>query len=224
MKPKSSGVTVAYRCPECGRPIYGMKGFFTLSGDLFRLKCSCESGSVAEIRREKNKTVISVPCLICSGRHSFSVDENTEYSDSVVSLRCPLSGLEIGAVGKPDDIEGSFASSEDFLVSALEDSGFDSLENFIAAKKADAKKKKNDIGDRVSTGELYSVISCFLSELNERRGIVCSCPPGEQSPACGVGEDGLTISCDKCGKKAVVPFAQLLDPYSLAEIDRIVLK
>lgn len=225
MRPKSKDVTLAYRCPECGMPTYGMKGFLTLSGDLFKLKCRCEKSSSTEIRRRKDgKTIVTAPCLLCASNHSFTFDENGEYSGDTIKLTCPVSGLDVVVIGKAEDIAEEFKRSDIALSDILEENGFESVERFIEAKKADAEEKKNTIGDRVSAGELYNVISFFLSELNENGGIVCSCAPQDRKPECNVDENGLAVSCKCCGKKALVPFSTLLDPYSLAEIDRLVLR
>lgn len=226
MNIRSKTVTVAYKCPNCGRTVFAPPGLFTLSGDMFKIKCDCEDGSELIIRREKGKINISCPCLICRSGHSFSLDENTDLP-KVIACGCPLSGIKICFIGEKEDIDEEVFEADDEFCGILEENGFESLGEFIQAKKQNERNgaSENPMGgiEKVSAGELATLVGSFLTILREEDGILCGCSPEEQKLAVSYAEDGLLISCENCGGKHTVPFSTLLDPYSLAEIDSIYL-
>ena len=51
--------TLAYRCPHCGAVPTSMVGAFSLSGDLFKLKCSCGN---SHLTLEKTNDDKIFPC------------------------------------------------------------------------------------------------------------------------------------------------------------------
>ena len=50
--------TLAYRCPHCGAVPTSMVGAFSLSGDLFKLKCSCGNSHLT-VEKTNDDTVIT---------------------------------------------------------------------------------------------------------------------------------------------------------------------
>ena len=54
--------TLAYRCPSCGAVPTSMVGAFSLSGDLFKLKCDCGGSFMTVERLQDGKLRLTVPC------------------------------------------------------------------------------------------------------------------------------------------------------------------
>ena len=62
IEPKST--TIAYRCPACGGVAKGIVGIFSLSGDMFKLKCSCGNSHMT-VLKENDQLRLIVPCVSC---------------------------------------------------------------------------------------------------------------------------------------------------------------
>ena len=214
MRLKDKETTIAYICPECGQAVYGPNGFFTLSGDLFRLKCSCEDGSELTVTRKDGKSKISVPCLLCEEKHNFTLDEDGDFK-SLVSLNCRYSGVGIAFVGKEEEIVKGVEKSVSALRIAALDGGFSSLEEFVEAKNANRKNR-----EAVLTPDEAVALSSVITELTECGDITCHCGKCE-NPEVKVGEDVVRVSCPVCSASCEIPTVKIRNPYSLAEIMKI---
>ena len=63
--------TLAYRCPHCGAVPTSMVGAFSLSGDLFKLKCSCGNSHLTVEKTNDDKLRLTVPCVVCPQPHTY---------------------------------------------------------------------------------------------------------------------------------------------------------
>ena len=61
--------TLAYRCPKCGCLPTSIVGAFSLSGNLFKLKCECGGSFMTVEKLEQGKIRLTVPCVACPTPH-----------------------------------------------------------------------------------------------------------------------------------------------------------
>ena len=213
MKLTDKNISIGYKCPSCGGTVLGPDGFFSLSGDLFRLKCDCEEGSEVCITRAGGKAKISVPCILCGENHSFTINENGTFSP-LVALSCRVSGLEIGFIGTKEDIENGMKKTDRLLKNAVEENGFDSVDAFLCAKRA-AKKEAEGLDN-----EEMTALMTVLAELNDEGDITCHCGKCDD-PNVEITSDEVLISCPVCNASGRIPLVKVRDPYALSEIMRI---
>ena len=78
--------TVAYRCSHCGAGVMSMVGVFSLSGEMFKLKCSCGESEMTMVRTSDGKIRFSVPCFLCPKPHTYTVN----LSDKLTQVKQDL--------------------------------------------------------------------------------------------------------------------------------------
>ena len=80
---KSRETAIAYRCPYCGMSTISMIGIFTLSGDMFKLKCRCGKSELTATYTSDRKIRLNVPCLICPTPHNYIISSNTFFEKNI---------------------------------------------------------------------------------------------------------------------------------------------
>ena len=85
--------TIAYRCPHCGAGIMSAVGFFSLSGDMLKLKCDCGESELIIQRSRDGKIRLTVPCILCSKPHQYTVSSSLFFGRELFTLSCPYSDL-----------------------------------------------------------------------------------------------------------------------------------
>ena len=132
----SKETTVAYRCPKCGKMVFSVVGVFTLSGDMFKLKCGCGESELVIQYTNDRKIRLTVPCIVCPNPHTYVISSKNFFEEDVFRMSCPYAAVDICLVGEQNAvIEAAKQADEDFL-NLLNASGVEDFESFIAAKEA----------------------------------------------------------------------------------------
>ena len=92
--------TVAYRCPDCGAGVMSAVSLFNLSADMVKLKCTCGKSELKLIYNRDDTVRLTVPCLICSKPHTFTVKTGVFFSEELFVLPCPYSDVNICFTGE----------------------------------------------------------------------------------------------------------------------------
>jgi hypothetical protein len=92
---QSKETTLAYRCPVCGKFIFGMAGLFTLTGDLIKLKCDCGGSELKIAYSADRKLRITVPCLFCPDPHTYVIGADAFFDRELLALGCTYSNMDI---------------------------------------------------------------------------------------------------------------------------------
>ena len=104
--------TVAYRCPDCGGGILSAVGLFNLSADMVKLKCTCGKSELKIVYNRDGTVRITVPCLICSQPHTFTINSSLFFSDELFVLPCPYSDINICFTGEMNAVKAELARTE----------------------------------------------------------------------------------------------------------------
>ncbi|MBQ3017552.1 MAG: hypothetical protein IJD89_01280, partial [Clostridia bacterium] len=105
--------TLAYRCPHCGSVPTSMVGAFSLSGDLFKLKCSCGHSHLTVEKTREDKLRLTVPCLVCPQPHSYILSKNVFFGSDIFVIPCSLCGIDICFIGKEREVASAVVRSND---------------------------------------------------------------------------------------------------------------
>ena len=130
----SKETTLAYRCPVCGKFIFGMVGLFTLSGDLIKLKCDCGGSELKIAYTADRKLRITVPCLFCPDPHTYVISSGAFFDRELLALTCTYSNLDVCFIGEREKVSQAATDADDELMDLLEEAGFDGLEDFLKGK------------------------------------------------------------------------------------------
>lgn len=203
--------TLAYRCPACGGVTTSMVGAFSLSGNLFRLKCGCHESSMTVEKTADGKMSLTVPCLACNTTHSYTVSSSVFFKSDIFVIPCSLSGIDICFIGKQDEVEKAIAHSNEELLAMLGEEDINALKN--------EEKDRHELCDP----QILDIVRFVINELNEDEAIYCNCR-GKADICCDIYDDHVTVRCIKCGAKADIPTTSTIKAHEFLEADKLILK
>lgn len=211
-------VSVAYRCPHCGKGVVSVVGVFSLSGDMIKLKCDCGKSELIIQNVGDGKLHFTVPCLICPNPHHYTVGKSLLLSGELFAVGCTYTGIDNCFIGRHEDVLNALAESEKVLEGLLLDAGVDDL----------AALHSGDPGMSADDPMIDEIIRFTLADLAEEGGIVCGCGEGDVA-AYGYeflppDYDALRIFCRTCGYEKIFPMTSLVNAQDFLEVDSITLK
>ena len=219
--------TVAYRCPDCGGGIMSAVGLFNLSADMVKLKCTCGKSELKIVYNRDGSVRLTVPCLICSQPHTFTVNSSLFFSDELFVLPCPYSDINIAFTGEMNAVKAELARTELELLDMLEENGITDF----SALHGDEK----DLPDP----QILDIILFVIDDLDAEGKIYCRCHPdpadGVAEPADPDGEDhslesryeaevtdeGIKLTCRVCGASTMIPTDSMLSAHAFLNADSV---
>ena len=157
--------TVAYRCPDCGGGIMSAVGLFKLSADMVKLKCTCGKSEMKIVYNRDGSVRITVPCLICSQPHTFTINASLFFTDELFVLPCPYSDVNICFTGEMNQVKAELARTELELLDMLEENG---ITDFSALHG-----DEQDLPDP----QILDIILFVIDDLDAEGKIYCHCHP-----------------------------------------------
>lgn len=183
LEPKKT--TLAYRCPACGCVTTSIVGAFSLSGNMFKLKCSC-GGSFITIEKGGDDSMhLTVPCITCPKPHYYSLSSSLFFGTDIFLLPCPISGIDLCFVGKEGKVSDAIVKSNEEIATMLGDYTIDQIKSTEAENLLDP--------------QVYEILKYVVTELNDEGNIHCHCANGEGEYDCSILPDGVSIKCKNCG-------------------------
>ena len=218
--------TVAYRCPDCGGGIMTAVGLFNLSADMVKLKCTCGKSELKIVYNRDSTVRLTVPCLICSQPHTFTVNSSLFFSDELFVLPCPYSDINIAFTGEMNTVKAELARTELELLDMLEENGITDF----SALHGDEK----DLPDP----QILDIILFVIDDLDAEGKIYCRChadpAEGQISDAdygewneeesryeAEITEEGIKLTCRVCGASTVIPTDSMLSAHAFLNADSV---
>ena len=219
--------TVAYRCPHCGGGILSAVGLFNLSADMVKLKCTCGESELKIVYGRDGNVRLTVPCLICSQPHSFTVKSNLFFSEDLFVLPCPYSDINICFTGEINRVKAELARTELELLDMLEENG---ITDFSALHG-----DERDLGDP----QILDIVLFVIDDLDAEGKIYCRCHPDPAYPPADTGElfetwdetesryeaevtdDGIKLTCLSCGASRTIPTDSMLSAHAFLNADSL---
>ena len=215
--------TIAYRCPHCGKFIFGIVGIFTLTGDLIKLKCDCGRSELKIVYTSDRKMRITVPCLFCPKPHTYVLSADAFFNRELLALGCTYSGLDVCFIGQKEKAMEAAKESDERLIDLLEEAGFDGFESFSAGREQAHTETDNvDEDYRLDYAQIEDVVRFMLVELAEDGDIHCGCKEGDTArydfEFCG---DEVKVFCHTCKHEKRIPMASTLAANAFLHTDRL---
>ena len=211
LNPKQT--TVAYRCPHCGAGIMSLVDPFTLNADMVKLRCDCKRSEMAVVYSNDGKVRLTVPCIFCPKPHSFVVNSSVFFGKDFFVLPCPYSDINIAMMGETNNVKAELARTELELLDMLEKSGLESFEEIRAENEQD-----EFLGDP----QIFDIIMFVINDLDAEGKIYCKCKDeGEGDFEVEVLDDGIKVSCKKCGASRIIPTDGLLAANAFLNADSL---
>lgn len=183
-------------------------GFFTLTGDMLKLKCDCGESELIIQRSREGKIRLTIPCILCANPHQYTVSSTLFFSRELFTLSCPYSDLNICFIGETNHVKAALAQNELELLELLEESGVDSF--------AELHKPQT-----LTDPQIYDIILFVIRELEAEGEIHCHCAEGEGEYEVEVLDDCIRVWCTHCGAERRLPTDSLLSANAFLNADRL---
>ncbi len=222
---QSKETTIAYRCPVCGKFIFGMVGLFTLSGDLIKLKCDCGGSELKIAYTADRKLRITVPCLFCPDPHTYVISSDSFFDRELLALTCTYSHMDACFIGHKDKVSEAASEADNALLDLLEEAGFDGLESFLLGRNSIEGEDNVDEDFRIDYAQIEEVVRFMLVELAEEGDIHCGCKEGDTARYdFEFKGDAVRIFCHTCGHEVLVPMSSTLAANAFLHADELTLE
>jgi hypothetical protein len=186
-----------------------MVGAFSLSGDLFKLKCTCGGSQLNVEKTSDDKLRLTVPCLVCPTPHSYIISKNVFFGSDIFVIPCNLSGIDICFIGKEKEVASAILRSNDEIMKALGDTPIDSL-----------RGSDEDYTDPA----VFDMITYVVSDLCEEGKIYCHCKDGEGEYQADILKSSVLVKCKKCGASKTIEAHGVGDAESFLHASELVLE
>jgi len=212
---KLKKTTITYFCPRCTFAVVSQAGIFSLSGDMFRLKCTCDGaknddGLVVSYTSDR-KIRLSVPCIICPKPHSFVIGADVFFERELFVVNCTYTGLDLAFVGDESTSRAAAAAAGD------------SMREIIT--QTDRADKNKELEDSSFVGPVEDIVRFMLGELQAEEKIGCRCHKRDTTPRIDfrLKADSAQIFCDSCKAEVKLPLASIGDAELFINIDELTL-
>ena len=207
--------TLAYRCPRCGAGVMGIVGLFSMSGHATKIKCDCGESEMTAIWGQDDKVRLTVPCVVCPNPHHFTVNKSLCRGKDLFTLACPYSGLNLVAMGETNSVKAELARGELELLDLMEQNGI-----------TDLSALQGDEEEALSDPQILDVVMFVIHELDAEGKIFCKCEHEDPDREYNVEitEDGILVSCEKCGASRTIPTDSHLSAHAFLNADALYLE
>ncbi len=200
---------IVYRCPSCSEAVFGSAKPFAKENGKIKLKCACGSSALEARTGDDGKVIISAPCIFCENPHSYIVSGDALLSGSFFELGCPVTGLPSVFIGPAEAVSGAVEENEKEIRRIAEEAGIDLDADKVTVDRSSIKEQ----------------LLRLLGNLKAEGRIICDCEDKDSSSlAVTVKDDGVEISCKKCGTKRFFRAMTTLDCEYLSDIDLLYLE
>lgn len=178
----ATSVTVALRCPRCGRLELSELSRFTLGRrGSQRMECAC-GHHLLTVGTRPGQVWMQVPCYLCDGIHFRYYPAEQFWDTGLKQIACAETDLQLGVLG-----------DEDAVVEYVRP-GLSELERFMDDEAFD------DFFDAPAI--MYQVL-CQVQELSAHGLLRCRC--GSREIGADLFPDRLELICAACGRQQTVP-------------------
>lgn len=203
--------TVAYRCPHCGAGIMSAIGLFALTADMIKLKCTCGKSEMSVVYSKDGKVRLTVPCILCAKPHTFTLNSSLFFGKDLFTMSCPYSDINIACIGETNQVKAELARGELELLDLMEKSGIKDFDTF------------HDDEEALTDPQILEIVMFVINDLDAEGKIYCKCDPtdnGRQYDA-EVQENGVLVTCRKCGASRLIPTDSRLGAHAFLNADTL---
>lgn len=221
--------TVAYRCPSCGAGVMSAVGLFNLSADMIKLKCTCHQSEMKLVYNREGQVRMTVPCLICSTPHTFTVNSSLFFSEDLFVLPCPYSDVNICFTGEINRVKAELARTELELLDMLEENGITDFASLHGDEET------------LADPQILDIVLFVIDDLDAEGKIFCRCHPDPDLPGAdpaaadaygewnehesryeaAITEEGIRLTCRRCGATTVIPTDSMLSAHAFLHADSV---
>ncbi|GAB6159056.1 hypothetical protein JCM39194_22560 [Desulfotomaculum varum] len=195
----TTATTLAIRCPECGALEFHNLSRFALSGrGKLQISCSCGAFLLGVVSKSPGSYWLQIPCVFCETKHIREISGTRLWGRQPLHLTCPESGLELGYIGRAEEVKVLAESLDTGLEALMEELGYDDYFTNPAV--------------------MHQVMAC-LQEIADNGGLYCQC--GNNHIEVDVYLDRLELHCKECDSINIVYAETEEDLQVIQQVDTI---
>ena len=168
-----------YLCPQCGKPVLGLRDHFALTASDAAVPCAC-GGSALRVAYDGTRFRLRVPCGLCGQTHQ-AVCPPDRVLEGATALTCAKTGQFSCFIGPEDTVEKHLRDLADLAEGEKEGSAF-----------------ANEV-------VMYEILSELKDIAARPDGVVCRC--GSRRYGMEIRRASVDLICGDCGGKLRVPAA-----------------
>jgi hypothetical protein len=177
------------------------------------LKCSCGE-SVATIEIPENKKIsVTVPCMLCSYSHVYTMTQDVFFNNNVFVARCPMSNIAICFVGNDSKVNEAIEASNAEISEMFGDG------DFISSLPSENEKYTT-----LSDPMILNMIKFVINDLDEENKIICDCSNREGNYSCDIFDEHILIKCNTCKKQKRIDIIGTGHAMDFLETDKLILE
>ncbi|AEG61914.1 hypothetical protein [Desulforamulus ruminis] len=174
--------TLAIRCPECGALEFHNLSRFAFSGRRsLQVTCSCGAFLLGIVRKKSHSYWLQIPCVVCESKHLKEISGVRLWSGEPFDFICPDSGLELGFIGRAEEVKDLAQTLDTGLEALIDEIGYDEYFN--------------------NPEVMHQVMQC-LQEIADNGGLFCQC--GNSRIEVEVFLDRLELHCKECDSVNII--------------------
>lgn len=178
----STYTIVALRCPKCGKlDLYSLSRFSCGKKGQVELFCECGHCLIVLTRKGRNLYRLQVECLMCEIKHTLKLQGKEIWNEHIRPLICENTGLELGYLGKKEEVIQAIQQGERSLRELIKDLGYEQY--FL-------------------NPEVMSHVLDRLRQISEGGQMSCSC--GGRHLETEVFPDRVELSCPYCNAVGII--------------------
>ena len=211
----SKQTTVAYRCPHCGTGVMSAVNLFALSADMVKLKCTCgKSEMTVMMSKSDSKVRLTVPCILCPNPHTFTLSSSLFFDKDLFTMPCPYSNVGVACIGEINQVKAELAREELELLDMMEKSGIENFDQYRVDEEA------------LPDPQILEIVMFVINDLDAEGKIFCRCDHDDEDREYDVAvtDDGVRVTCRKCGASRLIPTDSRLGAHAFLNADALYLE
>lgn len=176
-----TNLTIAYRCPVCGRFRFNGVSYFSLAAGRINILGSCCGREIKTLRVKRDIHEINVPCIGCGENHRVRINARKVLHKGMGIFICENTGIKYCFIGKNGYVNNMVDNYEKELDGIADCLGYD---NYF----------KN------SHVMLDTLIK--LNEMAEQDNLFCEC--GSADIEISLFSDRIYLKCRNCPGEKVI--------------------
>ncbi|MBO5286687.1 MAG: hypothetical protein J6B34_01035 [Clostridia bacterium] len=202
---------LSYRCPSCGALPTSIITAFSLSGNHFKLKCSCGKSELNIEKLPDEKIRLTVPCVACPSPHIHTLSQSVFFSDLFI-IPCSLCAIDLCFMGREDKVASAIDHSNKEILMALGNNPMEALGGM-----------KGEREETLTDPQISEVVAYVISELHDEGKIYCKCPDNDGEYECTMYNDYIMVKCKKCKASTTVPTDSTIAAHDFLSADSLTL-
>lgn len=197
----STYTTIALRCPICGKmDFYALSRFSMTGNSKAEITCECGTNLLTVGRNNGKSYWLKVECSMCEDNHKYTFNVKELWSNSVSTLICEETGVEIGFIGPRDEVRRNVQNMDKSVQEMAQELGY---------------------GEYFNNPEIMYKVLEHLHVVADKGNLYCGC--GNYNLEVEIYPDRMELHCNDCGSVGIVFAESFKDWEIIRRIGEIVL-